>query len=435
MSTKQFYAGAGREIITPPVGTLLFGYRPDVVSESVNDDLTTTAVMISDGENKAVLISMTVCEIDIGISNTIRRKVGETVGIPADNVIVAATHTHSAPTTVYTPGWGDLNHEYCGNILIPKTVQAAAAAYKALRPAKLGIGTANSDIGINRRQLNRDGSIWLGQNPWGPYDPVMTVLSFKGIDGSPIVNMIHYCCHGTASGCNHEITRDWSGPMIDCLEEQSGCMTVFFNGAEGDIGPRLTNGHTTGDIAYAMKLGAAAGIDAVKAYNSIKEYRTDVDVKVITGDIDLPYKPLPPLEEIEKAIDSYADREPEKLINIDRLEYNKLVSVKEFYESGAAHETAFTFRQTLVAFGPVVFIPFPFEMFVEITLRLRNYSSYAYTLCLSNTNGANGYLPTEDELCRKGYEVREFLSRNVFTLADDTDTNIINANLNLLEGK
>lgn len=434
MTVNQFFAGAGREIITPKVGTLLFGYRPDVVSEKVNDNLTASAVMFSNGETKAVLISLEICEIATDVSDALRSAVGEAVGVKAENVIVSATHTHSGPITVEIPGWGEINHDFCDNILIPRTVKAAVTALNTLRAAKLGIGTVQSDVAVNRRQLNRDGSVWLGQNPWGLYDPTMTVLSLKGLDDSPIVNIIHYSCHGTAAGCNHEITRDWSGPMIDRLEEQSGCLTVFFNGAQGDIGPRLSNGKTTGNIKYAMGLGAKAGIDAVRAYCSIKEYRADVPLKIITGDISLPYKPLPTVGEVEAALAGYDGCDTDKLVNIDRLEYHRLAALSDFLKSGQQPETEFTFRQTLVVFGPIAFVPFPFEIFVEIALRLREYSSCAHTLCLSNTNGANSYFPSQDQLCRGGYEVREFQSGGIFCLTDDADNRIINANLDLLEG-
>jgi neutral ceramidase len=434
MDDKLIFAGAGREIITPEIGTLLFGYRPDIVSESVNDNLTATAVMFSDGETRTVLISLEICEIANELSDELRKAVGDAVGVPSENIILSATHTHSGPITVEIPGWGEINRDFCDNILIPKTVGAALTAMNTLKPAKLGIGTVQSDIGVNRRQLNRDGSVSLGQNPWGMYDPTLTVLSFKCLDNAPIVNIIHYGCHGTASGCNREITRDWSGPMIDRLEEQSGCLTVFFNGAQGDIGPRLSNGQTTGNIKYAMGLGAKAGIDAVRAYTSIKEYRTCVPLKVITGDISMPYKPLPPLEEVEKALEGYAECDTDKLVNLDRLEYHHLTAVEVYLKSKEPSKATFTFRQTIVVFGPVVIIPFPFEIFVEVALRLKEYSGYAHTLCLSNANGANAYFPSQDQLCRGGYEVREFLSGGTFCLTDDADNIIINANLNLLEG-
>ena len=81
-----------------------------------------------------------------------------------------------------------------------------------------------------RREIKEDGTTVLGQNPWGPKDPIMTVVSFRGEDGAIIANMIHYCCHCTASGKNDEITRDWAGVMTDMLEAQTGAITGFYAG-------------------------------------------------------------------------------------------------------------------------------------------------------------------------------------------------------------
>ena len=50
-------------------------------------------------------------------------------------------------------------------------------------------------------------------------------------------------------------------------------------------------------------------------------------------------------------------------------------------------------------------------MFSEIVMRLRAYAPYRYTLCLSNTNGSNLYLPSEDQLCRGGYEINMDLTK------------------------
>ena len=40
---EKLYLGVAREIITPAIGGQLYGYRPDIFSESVEDDLTVTA--------------------------------------------------------------------------------------------------------------------------------------------------------------------------------------------------------------------------------------------------------------------------------------------------------------------------------------------------------------------------------------------------------
>lgn len=100
----------------------------------------------------------------------------------------------------------------------------------------------------------------------------MTVIAFRDLDGVGIGCMIHYGAHCTASGANKEITRDWAGVMCDILESETGMPVAFFAGQSGDTGPRISNGKTTGNIKYAEQLGALAGLDATRAYKSIKYY-------------------------------------------------------------------------------------------------------------------------------------------------------------------
>ena len=102
------------------------------------------------------------------------------------------------------------------------------------------------------------------------------------------------------------------------------------------------------------------------------------------------------------------------------------------HESGEEFKTHEDISQVLYTFNNAVLVPFPFEMFSEIVMRLREYTNYPYTLCLSCTNGYNVYLPSEDQLCRGGYEVGCFMYGNIFPLADNTDQNIINENLRIL---
>lgn len=429
-----FKAGAGRAVITPPIGTILYGYAPGRPAESVADDLTVTAVAAESERDAAILISATLALVNEEISNRIRDLAGRQTGVPAAHVIVSATHTHSGPNTNDTSGWGEVNSGYVEGTLIPCAVRAAREAWEGRRDAKLGVGTATSDVGVNRREIKPDGTVVLGQNPWGPYDPVMTVLSFRGDDGSPIANIIHYCAHNTASGCNPEITRDWAGPMTDRLEEQSGAVTAFMNGAIGDIGPRLSNGRTTGNLGLARELGGRAAIDAVRAWRGIREYRK-AGVSALAGDIRIPYRPLPSREE--------ALAEIERIGDLDSWpdDYKKYSAVNELMkwrgvlaerDSGKPPRTHYVFKQSVIAIGPVAFVPFPFEMFVEMTLRIRRDSPYQHTLCLSSTNGIVSYLPSQDQLCRGGYEVWEFRTGNVYPMADDADNHAVSGNLRLL---
>ncbi len=425
----KLYAGAGREIITPPVGAFLYGYRPDVVSTSVNDDLTATVIALKYGDVSAALISVTVCLVQTAIADRIRREVGEAAGIAPEHVILSATHTHSGPRTDGTTGWGDVDMAYVESIFIPNIVKAAKKAFASMVPAVFGVGTAESKVGINRRETSVDGNIGLGQNPWGQYDPNMTVLSIKGEDGKPIVNLVHYGAHCTAAGMNNEITRDWAGIMIDTLERESGAVTAFFNGSQGDVGPRLSNGRTTGDLRYVNELGQIAAQDAVRIFRTIKDYRT-APLSAAAGTLRLPYAPMIPLAQAKAELAAFGGKVPPH--NAELMRYRTLEGIVEEYESGRAAPEAFLLPQTVIALGPVAFVPFGFEFFSEISIRMRHHSRFAYTLCLSCTNGSNSYLPSEDQLCRGGYEVLMFRRGHVFCLADNTDTHILKENLRLL---
>ncbi len=425
-----FLCGADRADITPEIGTCLFGYRPDLESNAIHDHINVTAAAFSDGVTTFVLVTCDVCEIDNDLAERAVREIASSTGLPESSVIISATHTHSAPNVAGLEGWGGIDTEYAENIFLPAVKKAALGAVSNMKNAVLGVSTTKSDVGMNRREILRNGAVVLGQNPFGVYDPEMTVIAVRDEEGKGIINMVHYGCHGTAAGENREISRDWQGIMMDRLEKESGVITAFWQGCCGDVGPRNTNGFTVGcgDIKYAEELGAVAAMDAVRAYRQIKSFGKK-EIRLFTGKVTLPLKELPDLEDIEKRIASY--EEPEKLINIDRLRYNHLVSVAAAIKSGK-RDSEFTFDASIPVVGDIAFLPFPFEMFSSTGLRLRRYAPYQHVLSLSCSNGTNLYLPSKGEILNGGYEVECFLYGHDFNFTDDAETIIINEYLRIL---
>ena len=426
-----FKIGASRQDTTPPIGTFLYGYRPDLASKSVHDNLSVTAMAASDDVNTVLMLTAEIGDINNELCENIRNEISEKCSVPYENIMVSSTHTHSAPNLSGVVGWGDIDGEYYTSIFLPAVITASAKAIEDLQPAEIAVGVIKSEVGVNRRQQFPDGNIGLGQNPHGCFDPNMTVASIRNSETKEgILNLIHYGCHGTSAGLTDAITRDWSGIMIDRLEKETNTLSAFWNGAIGDVGPRLTNGETTGNISYTEELGGVAAMDAIKAYNSKGSYHKG-NLEIFKDFVHLPRKKLPALDEVEAKLSAY--NEPEKLINIDRLEYEHYKAIKDYYLYNSVQTTdEFTYQQTIISLGDIIFIPFPFEMFSEIVMRLREYSPYPYTLCLSCTNGYNVYLPSQDQLCRGGYEVGCFMYGHIFPLADNTDHHIINENLRII---
>jgi hypothetical protein len=298
-----------------------------------------------------------------------------------------------------------------------------------MKSVTVGIAKTESKVGINRRQLLANDRVILGQNPWGVYDSEMTVICFKGEDGKPVANLIHCSAHCTAIGGGTEVSRDWAGPMVDRLEKESGAITAFFGGFSGDLAPRMANGGSTGNMAHAMEVGALAGLDAVRAYKDIRVFREE-EMSVVNGVVRIPHAPLIPLDEARRELARLEAGSQARFTAMNKNVYRENI---EAHEKGNTGESFFTYAQTLVKIGPIVFVPVPFEVSSEISLRLRAYSKYGHTLGLNNTNGANWYLPTRDQIPRGGYEVDRFRWRGARQLADNADFHIINENIKLME--
>ena len=406
-ANKTLYLGVARKDITPPLGSRLFGYNDHTLADGVHDRLHATAMYFISGEVKTILINVTVCEMQTALSDRIRAKVAEAIGITKEAVIFSATHTHTAPTVMTMFGWGDIDTEYVEAIFEPQILEAALEAAKEPVPVTMGVAAGTSLAGINRRELRMDNTIGLGQNPWGPFNPEMTVASFKNENGEVIANMIHYGAHATSAGLCTRISRDWPGVMTDRLEKISGGLTVFLQGAAGDVGPRLANGRTTSgtldpDAAMecAMEHGSFAAQDAVRIFKSIRKYEA-VDVAVCSREIKLPLQPRISEKEAEEG---YAEYEGSTGgWKAYRLQYYK--DVKNAYQTGKAERTHETFEQSVVRIGDFALVCFPYEMFSEISMRVSGASKVPYTVSVCYTNGAESYFATEAARCRGGYEV------------------------------
>lgn len=427
---RNFQVGMKKTDITPPLGTLLYGYPFERNAEDVMDRLCVGALAIRQDEKLLVLINAEVCLIDGETQKTIRQKVAKEVGIAPDSVLCGATHTHSGPITKSSAGWGSANTEYIETTLIPKAVEVAKAAVADLQDAVMAVGVAETKAGVNRRQITAEGEVILGQNPEGLYDPKLTVIRFQTPEGKPIGNMAHLAVHPTAAGGNLSITRDWPGYLVDGLEEVSGAPCLFYNGAEGDIGPRLSNGRSTADNAAVKEIGVIARADALVAYERATQFHVP-QVASYVGDIVLHYAPAPAYEEVLQRMEAMGD--PSKLIEVAIREYAQLEEMKEAYEKNLPFPEEEILHQTVLALGDIAMVTSPFETFCKISLDVQAGSPFEKTLFIGLANEDFGYLPTADQLPYGGYEVDSFRSAGMTGFREDTAQLLVDGNVALLK--
>jgi neutral ceramidase len=428
LTPASLRAGVAREDITPELGALLMGYpAPERTATALRDRLSVTALVIEQAGRLAALLSLDVIVVDDADVAAIRAGIETRTGIPAENVIVSATQTHSGPCTLEVWGWSEKDQAYT-RMLIERCIGATAAAHAQLRPVTIGIGTVQSDIGVNRREIAEDHRVVLGVNPWAAYDPTMTVLRIESASGS-LATLIHYGAHPTVlPGSSRVISRDWPGVMIDRVEALTKAPALFVNGAVGDVAPRTNTLGAVGDGETALQeVGTRAAMDAVRAYRAIRDMR-DLELAVLGGTFTMPYRSLPPLGEARREL-SAAEADKDKP-GPGIMNYRHWQAVVAAHAQPAQDGKAY--RQTLLQLGPLAFVPFPGEPFAEIVLRLRQRSPYQHTLCLSTSCGNNGYFPTRESLHRGGYEVWVARAFGARIVAENIDDVLVRENLALL---
>lgn len=427
--SKQLLLGVAVRPITPPIGGFLYGYPNPPRSTSVHDDLTVTALYFEQEKTHALLLSFTICSLATSLCARLASILEAETKVPREAILLHATHTHSGPSTTNSVGWGSADCDYIEKILIPAAVAAARSAKEGATPARLATATGECLLGINRRQLV-DGRCCLGQRPNGIQDPTMTVLGFFTPSGKPLATAIHYAAHCTASGKNSEITRDWAGVMIDAVADMTGVPTLFLQGPEGDIGPRMPSGKTIGEASAedAVRLGAIAARDAIRIYRSLGN-AADATLTVSQSPISLPLAPRPRREEAEAALAKYAHFTAG--VEAKTADYSRRVIAS--YNEGYTERESLSFEQTVIRLDDVAIVSFPYELFSEIGIAVKEKSPFPHTLSLALGNGAECYFVTESEIPYGGYEVDMFMLGNVQRFASGCDRTLAELTVKHLE--
>lgn len=424
-------AGVSRVDITPPLNTPMMGYADLELKrrgETIRDRLNATALAFENGGKTCVVISLDVIIVDEADTATIRAGIAKETGVDPQAITCCATQTHSGPCTLSFMGWSTKNTQYTAGQMVPGAIKAGVEAVKGLQPARVGIATAQSQVGVNRRQTREDNNVGLGHQPWAPYDPEMTVVRVEGKNGT-IANLVHYGAHPTVfNASSRAISRDWPGVMIDRVEALTKAPTLFINGAVGDIAPRVLNMSAVGDGESAvLEVGYRAATDAMGAWRTIKHFQ-EYPVELITGNTSFPYKDLEPLEAAQKKV---AEWESQKHISgTPAAEFGYWSAVVAAHQKAPVKEKAFF--QAISAVGPVVFVPSPGEPFAQIVLRIRKLSPFQHTLVCSTTNGGLAYFCTRESMHRGGYEVWVVRATGPYIYAENVDDVIVAQNVALL---
>jgi neutral ceramidase len=212
---SSFRVGAAKIDITP-------AQLPKNI-EGILDRIYARAIVIDNGVTSAVLLSADTGMLGEQVWSAVSQRIEKELGIPARNLIMNPTHTHSA-----FGGSAD------------QIFNVIKAAREKLQPARIGYGTGVSYININRNIIDRKTNKWWeGPNYDGPSDKTVAVIRFDTTDGEPIAVYYNYACHAVVTGNTDLLSGDYPGATSRYIEDSfdDRIVAVFSTGAQGDQNP------------------------------------------------------------------------------------------------------------------------------------------------------------------------------------------------------
>ncbi|MEA3345818.1 MAG: neutral/alkaline non-lysosomal ceramidase N-terminal domain-containing protein [Chloroflexota bacterium] len=218
----ELKAGFGVSLITPKMGSEMAGYsNREGPSTGVHDDLHSRALVVEGGDCIWALSSNEMCFLTEPIVAQIREQVAKRTPIPAGNVFICTTHTHSGPYDNHPEDWE--------RPLADLVADAIMRAYESRVPARLGAGRGRLDgYTINRRFIDQ------------PTDPSMAVLRVADPQGNVLGLVVNWNCHAVVLGYdNLLISADFPGLASTELEERLGeeAVVLYVNGSTGNVNP------------------------------------------------------------------------------------------------------------------------------------------------------------------------------------------------------
>ena len=406
-------AGLAEVEITPPIGYRMDGYFTERLSTGVKDPLMAKALVFQQGDTKTALV---VCDL-LGVPQTLTREVraraAARTGIPAANIAVTATHTHTGPLfsgerarifsdqAVAKYGSDPLARINYVATLSDRLVEVIVAANAAVSTATLELVIAREDrVSFNRRYRLNDGTVATNPGisnpkvvaPAGPIDPDLPFLLIsknKTAIGSLTVFAMHL---DTVGGT--EYSADYAGQLANELRREFGdtFISVFGTGTCGNI----NHIDVSGRRRYSARLiGGELAVSALSIRS--REPVAGASLAAASGRIVLPLRKVSE-SQLEAA------RTNASKIGTNQLPFLTQVETVATLDLASRGGTLEAEVQVLRLNRETAVVLLPGEVFVELGLAIKQSSPFKHTLVIELSNDNPAYIPTEAAFKQGGYE-------------------------------
>ena len=394
--------GAATRVITPnPLLPVSGGMGPTRPTTEKRGELTARALVLKKGDVSVAIVGLDLLGFPSVLGDRVRAKVSR---IPAENILIGSSHTHSAPDCYAFPDGkgghtGDLNYL---DSVCTKAAEAINEAIDRLEPAWIKIATGEAQGKI-------------AYNYYAPdlYDRRMSVIRAVSPEGKTIATLVNYAIHPEVLGNGVGIlSPDLIGPLCEKLEAEAGGVAVFMNGAQGGM-------ITADNRNLDQPKDAARGV-----WNDARRWEECLRIGHLMADEALRLvKDAPVQKDPTLFCDSIHVRFP---VASERM-WAVVVGSPLSYPHNDDH--SITARINLVNLGDAQILTIPGEALPNIGFYLKRKMRGKHNLLFGLTNDAFGYILTKVDF--QSFPRYEYVSRT--SLGEMTGEILIEKSLDLVK--
>ena len=381
VATDTLEVGVGMVDITPTGEVTLAGSPSSKKTSEVKTRLYVRALVLSEGGKKVAIVTLDTLKYPVDLVQKARASIEQATGIPAANVILCTSHTHSGPLWSYYP-----------DKLVTPITEAVGKAANDLTPCTVGVSKGKAEGVAECRRVIKDGHAW---NRWqlkpdeadqypaeGPADPDFDILALRSADGKFKALAYNFACHA-ANNRAPLISADYPGDVELRVQQQLGYAVpaLFLTGACGDVNP-----------IYSVRrdlLGEVLGGEIVHCLGRLEPVAKPT-LAIEAREFQMPGREQPEFKEEEVARNWPAQLE----------HYRKAYTTMKERE-----KPSYLYCITGIRIGDgFAIVTNANELFCSIALDIKQHSPFKHTMTVEQTNGAHGYVPSAKAFAGGSYE-------------------------------
>ena len=394
-------------------------------AEKAWDPLSARALVLDDGDTRLAIVIVDSCLIPRTLFDEVKQRASRVTGIPANRMLMAATHTHSAPASLDRL-FAKASPDYL-RVLKGGIVAAIVQANDNLEPAEIGWAQIDVPEHVhNRRWHMKAGGIvpnpfgettdqvrmnpprgrGLLDRPAGPIDPQVSLISVRARGGRPLALLANYSLHYVGGVSEGGVSADYFGEFARQIknriapeqdERHASFVGILSNGTSGDINNiNFRNPQPRKQPFEQIRYVASSVADEVyEAYQKTR-HRESITLAMAQRELTLEVR-KPTAEQLVRAKRFLAESDESKLPR-------RAKAYAAFAVKLAEGPTTEDLVLQAIRIGDVGIASIPCEVFVEIGLNIKQQSPLKTTFTIELANGWNRYLPTPRQHRLGGYE-------------------------------